>query len=41
MNLVFPDLSGQEEAEAVKRTEEEQGARDPAPGDAHYAVSNK
>ncbi len=41
MNLVFPELSGQEQAEAVKQTEEEQGAREPAAGDAHYAVSNK
>ena len=41
MNLVFPELTGPQQAEAVKATEEEAGVKEPAAGDAHYAVSNK
>ena len=39
--IVFPTMSGQEEAQAVLDTEAKAAAAEPAAGDALYAVSNK
>lgn len=41
MALIFPQLSGQQEAQAVLETEQAAAAADPAAGDALFVVSNK
>jgi hypothetical protein len=41
MAIVFPEMTGQQEAEALLDTENKAAAEQPIAGDALYIVSNK